>query len=125
MYDLFSDFFDAFDALGVLAQPVTHKEEKKCPVCGRTYSDFTKSGKFGCGDCYKTFRASASDILRQIHPTNRHTGKIPSKSGSAIKKQRKYEQLKSQLQEAVNSENYELAAKLHKEIRAIESERGE
>ncbi len=120
MYDLFSDLFDAFD---MFTQPVTYSEEKRCPVCGRTYSDFTRSGKFGCGECYKTFRAPVSGVLKQVHSTTRHTGKIPSKSGSAIKKQRKYEQLKAQLQEAVKSENYELAAKLHKEIRAIESEK--
>ncbi len=122
MYDLFSDFFDAFD---MFAQPVTYKEEKKCPVCGRTYSQFARDGKFGCGECYKTFRAPVSEVLRQIHSTTRHTGKVPSKSGSAIKKQRRYEQLKAQLQEAVKSEDYEKAAKLHKEIRAMESERGE
>ncbi len=122
MYDLFSDFFDAFD---MFAQPVTYKEEKKCPVCGRTYSQFAREGKFGCGECYKTFRAPVSEVLRQIHSTTRHTGKVPSKSGSAIKKQRRYEQLKAQLQEAVKSEDYERAAKLHKEIRARESEGGE
>lgn len=122
MYDLFSDFFDAFD---MFAQPAKYAEEKKCPVCGRTYSEFARSGRFGCGECYKTFRAPVSEVLRQIHSTTRHTGKIPSKSGNAIKKQRKYEQLKAQLQEAVKSENYELAAKLHKEIRAMESEKKE
>lgn len=119
MYDLFSDLFDAFD---ILSQPVTYSEEKKCPVCGRTYSDFSRTGKFGCGECYKIFRPSVSSVLRQIHSTTSHTGKIPSKSGSSIKKQRLYNSLKAQLQEAVKNENYELAAKLHKEIRAMEND---
>lgn len=121
MYDLF-DLFDAFDAFEMFQQPVTASETKRCPVCGRTYSEFSRSGKFGCGECYKTFRAPVSGVLRQIHSTTRHTGKIPSKSGDAIKKQRRYDQLKAQLQEAVKNENYELAAKLHKEIRAIENQ---
>lgn len=121
MYDLF-DLFDAFD---MFEQPVGYKEEKKCPVCGRTYAEFSRSGKFGCGECYKTFRASASEVLKQIHSTTKHTGKIPSKSGETIKRQRRYEELKSQLEQAVKREDYELAAKLHKEIKAIESERGE
>jgi protein arginine kinase activator len=118
MYDLFSDFFDAFD---MFAQP-TYSKEKKCPVCGRTYYEFTKTGKFGCGECYKTFRNSAASVLKQVHSTTKHTGKIPSKSGDALKKQRKYDNLKAQLQEAVKNENYELAAKLHKEIRAMEND---
>lgn len=118
MYDLFSELFDAFD---MFAQPVTYSEEKKCPVCGRTYSEFARTGKLGCSECYKTFRAPVSRTLRQIHSTTHHTGKIPSRSGSEIKKQRKYEQLKAQLQEAVKAEDYEKAAKLHKEIRAMEN----
>lgn len=118
MYDLFSDLFDAFD---MFAQPVTYSEEKKCPVCGRTYSEFARTGKFGCGECYKTFRASVSGVLKQIHSTTRHTGKIPSRSGSEIKKQRRYEDLKAQLQQAVKNEEYEKAAKLHKEIRSMEN----
>ena len=121
MYDLF-DLFDAFD---MFAEPMTHNEEKKCPVCSRTYAQFSKSGKFGCGECYKTFRAPVSDVLRQVHSTTRHTGKIPSKSGAAIKRQRMYQELKAKLSDAVKSEDYELAAKLHKEILKMESERGE
>lgn len=121
MYDLF-DLFDAFD---MFAQPVTYQEEKKCSVCGRTYAEFSRSGKFGCGECYKTFRAPASEVLKQVHSTTKHTGKVPSKSGETLKRQRKYQELKTKLAEAVKSEDYELAAKLHKEIRSMESERGE
>ena len=47
MYDLFSDLFDGFDWF---MQPTTYKEEKKCPVCGRTYSDFRRDGKLGCSE---------------------------------------------------------------------------
>lgn len=119
MYDLFSDFFDAFD---IFSQPVKYSEEKKCPVCGRTYSEFARTGKFGCGECYRTFRRSAEEVLRQVHSTAEHTGKIPSKSGDALKKKRRYESLKAELRDAVKNEEYELAAKLHKEIRAMENE---
>lgn len=119
MYDLFSDFFDGFD---MFMQPAVYKEEKKCPVCGRTYSDFRRTGKLGCGECYNTFRGAVSETLRQVHSSNTHTGKIPSKSEGELKLKRKYEQLKQQLSNAVKSEDYELAAKLHKEIREIEAE---
>lgn len=117
MYDLFSDFNDLFDAF---MQPVTYKDERKCPLCGHTWSDFRRYGKFGCGECYKTFRAPAEATLRQIHSTSVHTGKIPSKSGSELKRKRQYEALKAQLREAVKNEDYETAAKLHKQIREME-----
>ena len=120
MYDLFSDLFDAFD---LFSQPMSYGEEKKCHVCGRTFSDFRRTGKFGCGECYKTFRTGAENVLRNTHSTTKHTGKIPEKSGDEIKKQRRYSALKAQLQDAVQNENYELAAKLHKEIRSIEDEK--
>lgn len=119
MYDLFSDFFNDFD---MLFQPVTVKEEKKCPVCGSTYSDFRRTGKLGCGECYNTFRSPVSQTLRQVQPSVQHTGKIPSKSGEELKLKRKYESLKQELAAAVKNEDYETAAKLHKQIREIENE---
>ena len=119
MYDLFSDFFDGFD---MFMQPVTVKEEKKCPVCGHTYSDFRRTGKIGCSECYKVFRAPIAETLRQGQPSTVHTGKIPSKSGEELKLKRKYETLKQELSAAVKNEDYETAAKLHKQIREIENE---
>lgn len=123
MYDLFSDFESLFNAFDSFMQPSPYQEAKKCPVCGHTWNDFRHSGKFGCGECYKTFRSSAADTIRQIHATTLHKGKIPSKSGDKLKKKREYEALKSQLQEAVKNEDYETAAKLHKKIRTMENEK--
>lgn len=119
MFDLFSDFFDGFD---VFMQPAVTKEEKRCPVCGRTYSDFRRTGKLGCGECYKTFRSAVAETLRQVHSSNVHTGKIPSKSGEELKLKRRLTELKNELAEAVKAEDYERAAKLHKEVRAMEQE---
>lgn len=119
MYDLFSDFFDGFD---LFMQPVTVKEEKKCPVCGHTYSDFRRTGKIGCSECYKVFRTPIAETLRQVHPSTVHSGKIPSKSGEELKLKKKYEALKQELAAAVKNEDYETAAKLHKQIREIENE---
>lgn len=119
MYDLFSDFFDGFD---IFMQPTTFKEQKKCPVCGHTYSDFAGTGKIGCSECYNVFREPIVDTLAKIHPNTIHTGKIPSKSGEKLKLKRKYESLKAELSQAVKNEDYEKAAKLHKEIRKMENE---
>lgn len=119
MYDLFSDFFDGFD---LFMQPAVSKEEKKCPVCGHTYSDFRRTGKIGCSECYKVFRAPITETLRQVQPSITHTGKIPSKSGEELKLKRHYESLKQELSAAVKNEDYEKAAKLHKELKNLESE---
>ena len=118
--ELFNDFFDDFSLFTQQTSP--YKSEKKCPLCGHTYSDFRRTGKFGCGECYKTFKAPATEVIKSIHSNASHTGKIPSKSGEKLKKKRIYENLKKQLQEAVKSEDYETAEKLHKQIRDMEGE---
>ena len=119
MYDLFSDFFDGFD---IFMQPTAVKEEKRCPVCAHTYSDFRRTGKIGCGECYNVFRPQIAATLRQVQPSAGHIGKIPSKSGSELKRKREYEDLKRRLASAVKDEDYETAAKLHKRIREMENE---
>lgn len=122
MYDIFSGFSELFDALDSMMQSAPQQEVRKCPVCGHTWGDFRRTGKFGCGACYGAFRSQAAETLRQIHSTTKHTGKIPSKSGETVKKKREYENLKARLQAAVQNEDYETAAKLHKQIRAIKEE---
>ena len=94
--DLFSDLFnEIWNDFGVFSTPTITKEEKRCPVFGHTLSDFKRSGKLGCGECYNTFRPIMEETLRQIHSNSRHSGKIPSKSGAELKKKRQIEELKA------------------------------
>lgn len=114
MYDLFSDFFNSFDVVPV------YREDRRCPSCGRTYYDFQKTGRLGCGECYKAFEAQVRQALSKMQKGTAHSGKIPSKASGEILKKRKLSDLKSQLAKAVEKEDYELAAKLHKEIKGME-----
>lgn len=120
MYDFFSDFFDGFDII----PSGTYVQKKKvvCPVCKHSFEDFQRTGKLGCGACYETFRAPLTSTLRQIHANAVHTGKVPSHCAEDLKKKRRYEALKNQLAQAVKNEDYEEAAKLHKEIKSMENE---
>lgn len=122
MYDIFSDFFDDFGGFDVFMNPSPRQEEKRCPLCGHTYSDFRRTGKIGCGECYKVFRAPIKETLRRIQPAAEHRGKIPSKSGEELKLKRRYASLKQEISAAVKNEDYEKAAKIHKEIQEIEKE---
>ncbi len=119
MYDIFSDFFNGFD---FFPYEVKTTHELRCPVCGRTLTDFKKYSKLGCGECYRTFRPVLTDTMRQIHPNPIHKGKIPKGQSAELLKKRHLEDLKSRLQNAVKCEDYELAAKLHKEIKDIEGQ---
>ena len=117
--ELFNDFFDDFN---FFTEPSYTKTVKKCPTCGRSWADFQHNGRLGCSDCYKTFKPQITQVIAQIHSNSQHTGKIPSKSGESLKKKRLYQDLKQQLSDAVKAEDYEKAAKLHKQIRELESE---
>lgn len=121
MYDSFFNIFDEFDDLFGLGNVHKSYSTKRCPVCERSYAEFERSGKFGCDQCYDTFRDEIRALLRQIHSNSRHSGKIPSDSSEEIKKKRYCQDLKKQLEEAVRKEDYETAAKLHKEIKSLEN----
>ena len=110
MFDLFSDFFDFF---------AVYYEEKTCPKCGMTYSRLQKTGRVGCSSCYETFRTPIENTVRQIHQSSTHTGKIPAGCAGELKKKKRYEELKKEIALAVSEEDYEKAAKLHKELKEL------
>ncbi len=41
---------------GINFQEVAFKEEKRCPSCHMTLKDIAHVGKFGCANCYATFK---------------------------------------------------------------------
>ncbi|MBP2645026.1 MAG: UvrB/UvrC protein [Firmicutes bacterium] len=99
---------------------VPQYQETACPSCGMTYSDFSRSGKVGCGECYVAYGERLEPLLRRIHGTNSHTGKVPKRSGGNLSLKRKIKQLKLELDRYVNSEEYEKAAKVRDEIKDME-----
>lgn len=114
MYDLFSDFFEGFDVYPV------YRQEARCKKCGRTYSDFQKTGRFGCAECYDVFAAPVDVSLKRIHGNNEHKGKIPVSAGKGLSLKKKIEALKAEIAAAVAAEDYEKAASLHKELKNID-----
>jgi len=95
-----------------------------CPLCGATPNDIASTGRAGCPQCYATFRQLFAPIIRRIHGSATHTGSIPSSAGEVLKRQRRMETLKAELQTAVAAQEYEKAAKLRDEIRGLEKDEG-
>ncbi len=93
----------------------------KCDVCGMTYTQFTKLGRFGCPHCYESFAARLEPLLRRIQTGSTHTGKIPSRSGERVKLQKNLERLRRELRQAVELEQFERAAQLRDQIRDLET----
>jgi protein arginine kinase activator len=97
------------------------EHELACPHCGFTLSQFTKEAVLGCPYDYEVFEKSLLPLIEKAHDGKTvHRGKVPSKMPSDTKKQIKLTALRQQLGAAVQSEDYEQAAKLRDEINQLE-----
>ncbi|MBA4495854.1 UvrB/UvrC motif-containing protein [Paenactinomyces guangxiensis] len=92
----------------------------RCPTCGLTYNQFSKIGRFGCSDCYQTFRDRLVPLLRRVHGHSSHRGKIPERTKGELKLRRQLERLKEELAHKVEAEEFEEAAKLRDQIRSLQ-----
>ncbi len=101
------------------AKKPTKESEKPCPVCGMSFSDFTKVGRLGCGNCYQTFRNQLTDLLRKVHGSTQHRGKFPHTSKDVMKPLWEKTKLLEELKKAVQEENFEKAAQLRDRIKAL------
>lgn len=95
----------------------------RCPNCGLTYEDFRKIGRLGCSQCYIAFRKYLSVLLKKIHGSSQHFGKTTSKFTKPLKAKPEVQELKERLQRAIQSEEFEEAAKLRDKIRDLESKK--
>lgn len=92
---------------------------KRCSCCGSDFSSIAKTGKAGCPNCYTEFRAKLAPTIRKLHGNTVHCGKH-SKATVEQSNEIQIEDLKKRLAEAVNNENYELAAELRDKIKSME-----
>jgi protein arginine kinase activator len=90
-----------------------------CDRCATTYQDFAKSGFLGCASCYKSFREPLEALLKGIHGQTRHTGRIPGSAPSDVPMKLSIDRMKQQLVQAIEQEEYEQAAVLRDQIRAM------
>ena len=94
---------------------------RECPHCGLKFKDFRASGRLGCAQDYEVFREELAPLLENIHGESQHVGKSPRRRAAASP-QRTAESvnLRKQLQQAVQREDYEEAAKLRDQIRKLD-----
>lgn len=122
IHHLLSGFLN-MEPSGQIGNAYAQKQTLRCKNCGLTYSQFSTSGRFGCSQCYDTFGERLEPLLRKVHGGNlHHRGKIPQRSGIKLKKRREAEASKSELQQAIQDEDFERAARLRDQIRQLERE---
>lgn len=119
-----SDFFGGF--LSDTVPSVTALTTvKRCPKCGSSFHDIVKEGKIGCSECYRTFYDNLLPMLQRIHGRIQHNGKTSAKFSHTQQEEsteEKIERLKNEMNEVVGKQDFEQAAKLRDEIKALESE---
>jgi protein arginine kinase activator len=99
---------------------------KRCEKCGCSFDDIVREGKVGCAECYKTFYDRLLPSIHRIHGKIQHNGKIsqpPAETAPVRTAVSRIEKLRQKMNEAVSAQEFEQAAKLRDEIKALE--RGE
>ena len=112
--------------------------ERSCPGCHMRRSDFKKTSRLGCAECYTAFASDLAPLIASMHKGERHVGKMPPDGGGAptvfpvepasapapatppAPVGPTPEQLQKQLAAAIAAENYEEAARLRDQIRLLE-----
>lgn len=108
--------------MGMFQHPNAAPQELHCRNCGLTFSDFRNRGLLGCGECYSSFQTGLEPLLKRVHGSTTHTGKVPRRTGGKVRLRKEMDQLKLQLQRAINGEEYEKAAQIRDEIRRLQNE---
>lgn len=98
---------------------------ERCRKCGVPEGKIVKQGLLGCGDCYLFFEDRLLPLLRRIHGSTRHTGKVPERTGGRARLVKEIGNLKSRLKEAVKREDFEQAAQLRDQIHLLEKSMNE
>ncbi len=116
------DGFEAF--LGGLFREADARNagQLRCSACGHSFRRLRQSGLLGCPVCYQAFRSQLQPMLRRFHGRASHEGKLPNDPGPVASRRREIVRLKNRLQDSVQREDYEEAARCRDAIRALEAE---
>lgn len=102
------------------------EKELHCSTCGMTQGEFLKVGRFGCEHCYDIFYKILDKSIKNIQGSELHTGKKPKGFQTATEKLvmelSETQRLSLLLQDAVEKEEYEEAARIRDRIRELKSE---
>lgn len=95
-----------------------------CPSCGMTRTEILKKGRLGCDRCYETFAAEMLPVVVSLQHGDQHLGKVPRRSSVRLKNSVEQARLRRELDKAVAGENYERAAELRDQIKALPLDEG-
>lgn len=94
----------------------------RCSFCSSTLRDFRQTGRLGCPYCYTAFEESLRELLRKVHGQGQHRGREYAGARAALEAPvpTSPDRLRERLERAIRNEEFELAASLRDQLRAIE-----
>ena len=93
---------------------------KACPDCGMTIPKYKETALLGCSTCYETFKEKLLQVIARVQDNHvQHVGNSPKQITPSMKRTLQIRQLLKELNSAVTRENYENAAKLRDQLKAL------
>ena len=100
--------------------------QRVCPNCGMSFGDFRAQGLLGCPHDYEVFSDLLIPLIERAHGgTAEHVGKTPGQTAEGGKRRAEILRLRRELDRAVESEEYETAAKLRDRLKDLSAEGGD
>ncbi len=90
-----------------------------CPQCGMTLNELRSRGRIGCANDYELFADDIHEILERMHGATEHQGRTPSLSQAEVSRIQAITDLQKDLDEAIQAEAYESAARIRDELRSL------
>lgn len=110
--------------LGQTKKELAELDQKECPVCGISFFEFRNTGRLGCPYDYTHFESDLVPLLTNIHDSVEHRGKRPRRAAASADSQAMMIQLRREMEEAVEREDYERASEIRDDLRRIEESGG-
>jgi protein arginine kinase activator len=104
------------------AEKLSELDQKTCPMCGISFSEFRQSGRLGCPFDYVFFESDLEPLLINIHGAKLHKGKHPSRAVISPDQQHRLIQLRKEMKSAIEKEDYENASRLRDQIKSLEED---
>lgn len=105
----------------------------RCGRCGTTLAEFKRNALVGCAQCYKDLHAGIEPVLRQVQKGLAHTGRTPvgfeaaklpgpGETTPVAPSISREDELGMKLHEAVANEDFESAAQIRDELKALRAQ---
>lgn len=96
------------------------RAQRACPSCGTPLTTVVDDGMVGCRTCFDHFGKEIDSILEGLHRGMQHKGKVSKLDNTRARTRADLQNKRQLLRTMLKAENYEEAARLRDEIRALE-----